>query len=100
MAVVKTLPGVKIIIWSSGKQLKEYKNKTGSTGGPIEESVARFIEAITDTGFSFKICVADSFQLDCPIFYSICMLTAYRSAECSAVSMSSSMEVGQRGRRH
>jgi hypothetical protein len=66
MAVVETLPGVKITIWSNGKQMKEYKNKTGSPRGPVKKSVTRSVEATTNTEFSFKICVADSLQLDCP----------------------------------
>jgi hypothetical protein len=66
MAVAKSLPGVKVTVWSNGKQLKEYRNKTGSLGGPVAKSVARFIEATSDTEFSFKIWVSSSFLLDCP----------------------------------
>lgn len=66
MAVVKTLPGVKITVWSDGKQLKEYRSKTGPLGDPINKTVSRFIEATTDKEFSFKIHVSDSYQLDGP----------------------------------
>jgi len=66
MAVAKSLSGVKITVWSNGKQLKEYKNKIRSIGGPVVKWFARFTEANTDTEFSFKIWVSSSFQLDCP----------------------------------
>lgn len=66
MAVVKTLPGVKITIWSGGQKLKEYKSKTGLPGGPTNQTVSRFIEATTDKEFSFNIRVSKSYQLDDP----------------------------------
>lgn len=66
MAVVKTLPGVKITIWSDGQQLKEYKGKARPPGGPVDKTVSRFIKATTDKEFSFKIRVSESYRLDGP----------------------------------
>lgn len=66
MAIAKTLPGVKITVWSDGQQLTEHKNIAGYHGGPIGKVVAKFIEATTDMEFLFKIRVSKSYQLDCP----------------------------------
>lgn len=66
MAVVKSLPGVKIVICSGEKKLREYKFKTGLSKQSVEKSVRRLIETSTDAEFSIKICVVDTYQLDSP----------------------------------
>jgi hypothetical protein len=68
MAVVKSLPGVKISVYSSGQKLKEYRIKKGSPGSHVDKgkSVSRLIKAATDAEFSFRVHVSNSYQLACP----------------------------------
>jgi len=66
MAIVKSLPGVKITICSEGKKLKEYKFRMELPRRSVEKAVSRFIEAPTNAEFSIKIRVSGSYQLDCP----------------------------------
>jgi hypothetical protein len=66
MAVVKSLPGVKITIWSDDRQLTEYRCKTELPGDTADSFVSRFIEATTEAEFYFKIYVSENYQLDSP----------------------------------
>jgi hypothetical protein len=68
MAVVRSLPGVKISVYSGGQKLKEYRVKKGPPRSHVNKgkSVSRLIEAATDAEFSFRVHVSNPYQLDCP----------------------------------
>lgn len=68
MAVVQSLPGVKISVYSGGQKLKEYRIKKGPPRSHVDKSksVSRLIKAATGAEFSFRVHVSNPYQLDCP----------------------------------
>lgn len=66
MAVLDSLPGVEVTIWSEGSKLKEYDDD----GDQVRQSwkhktVSKYIESETDAAFYFKLQVGKPYEHDC-----------------------------------
>ncbi|KAI9730149.1 MAG: hypothetical protein M1818_008243 [Claussenomyces sp. TS43310] len=66
MAVLDSIPGIKVCIRVAGEELREYEPKHDRVEGPLaEKTVIKYIEAVSDAEFDIKISVDKSYKMNC-----------------------------------